>query len=59
MLYQVVGSESKKQLEAAVNELLDGGWQLQGGISVSHTITDVDGDLKLQLIYAQAMVKEL
>lgn len=45
MKYRIVTAPSANELESAINLLLDLGWALQGGVSVS------------EKGYAQAMVK--
>jgi len=52
MYYTVVMDDSFENFLRGVSDLLDGGWELQGGVSVSVTETD---DFKY-LHYAQALV---
>lgn len=53
MKYLVVEGSNSKKLEEKVNDLIDLGWRLHGGISVS-VFLDAHG---LSRFYAQALVK--
>ncbi len=53
MEYKVVSGPYEFVLEV-VQECLDAGWQLAGGISIS---TDPDADREYTNIYAQALTK--
>jgi hypothetical protein len=61
-IYKVVTAESIENLEKEVNELLDSGWELAGGVSVSVVTDWRENDLAAAYstyIYAQSMITTL
>ena len=54
MQYQVIDADDVKALVELVNDALEDGWKLQGGVAVSNS-TDQGYTREL---YAQAMIKE-
>ena len=55
--YKVIIETSSSQLEREVEDYLERGYTLQGGVSVSKTSWVVHGIKFSDIIYAQAMVK--
>lgn len=53
--YTVVSEHDEDELTKTVNELLDDGWELQGGVSCSLSETD---DMRYT-VFAQAMTRTL
>ena len=65
MDYQIVQADGRKELEAAVRELIRAGWQPLGGVSITQQLCESSSPTPeaystlydAGLIYAQAMVK--
>ena len=58
MRYKVITEKIKDEFLASVNEHLDNGWQLAGGVSfIVDRYVDSNGWAKVNEIYNQAMVK--
>lgn len=53
MEYKVVSDSDLAAMVEVVNEMLDEGWSLQGGVCIACTDRDDDID-----IYAQAMIRK-
>ena len=54
MRYDIIVKDNEKSLIIAVNKLLDNGWKLAGGVSVSVS----EDEYYCCEYYAQALVKE-
>lgn len=57
--YRIVTADSEITLRDQVQQFLDSGWKLQGGVSVARWAIQTDsGKWFVESEYAQAMVKE-
>ena len=58
MEYRVIINKTNVEIAESVNTLINQGWQLQGGVSIS-LITNGVGQVgvKETFVYAQAMIK--
>ncbi len=53
MEYHVVVSESSLELATVINQYLEKGWQLQGGVTACHA----ENDEYLNHVFAQAIIR--
>lgn len=53
-IYKIVTADSAENLEKEVNKLLDAGWELAGGVTVS-----IVTDWRTREYYTQAMITTL
>jgi hypothetical protein len=57
MMYKTIRASCPKELDMAVNQALEEGWELHGGITVAMAQNALCGDL-LTYEYAQATIKK-